>query len=180
MQACFATGMVWDVLQPAVGVVAAFHQDAPPVPRAGPLIALPVGAALIGLWTHLIGPGAPAWLGPPDLPAIYCWPFLAASGGYAVTRKVAGRLQGPGWPLGLVLMAVPVFAARVLGLVVYLGQQTGSQPGWLETAITIAVIQAALVGLATLALLVTAVRGLRRLPCTATAAGVGPTHALPS
>jgi hypothetical protein len=114
---------------PAVAVVAAFHQDAPPVPRAGPLIALPVGAALIGLWTHLIGPGAPAWLGLPDLPAIYCWPFLAASGGYAVTRKVTGRLQGPGWPLGLVLLAVPVFAARVLGLVVYLGQQTGSQPG---------------------------------------------------
>jgi len=59
---------------PAVAVMAAFHQDAAPVPRAWPLVALHAGAILIGLWTHLAGPDAPAWLGIPDLPAIYCWP----------------------------------------------------------------------------------------------------------
>ena len=32
------------------------HQDAAPVPRTGPLIALPAGVTLIGLWTHLTGP----------------------------------------------------------------------------------------------------------------------------
>jgi hypothetical protein len=123
---------------PAVAVIAAFHQDAAPVPRTGPLIALPAGAILVGLWTRLGGPDAPAWLGIPDLPAIYCWLLLAATAGYAITRRVTGRLRAPGWTLGLALLAVPILAARVLGLAVYLGQQPGSPPGWLHTPTTIA------------------------------------------
>ena len=161
---------------PAVAVMAAFHQDAAPVPRAWPLVALPAGAILIGLWTHLTGPDAPAWLGIPDLPAIYCWPFLAASAGYAITRTVAGRLQAPGrlqvpgWPLGLALLAVPILAARVLGLAAYLGERPGSRPDWLNPATMIAAVQAVMVGLAALALLFAAVRILRRLPVRATTA----------
>jgi hypothetical protein len=146
------------------------RRDAAPVPRAWPLIALPAGAILIGLWTHLTGPDAPAWLGLPDLPAIYCWPFLAATAVYAITRTVAGQLRAPGWPLGLALLAVPILAARVLGLAAYLGERPGSRPDWLNAATTIAAVQAVLVGLATLALLVAAVRILRRLPARATTA----------
>jgi hypothetical protein len=66
------------------------------------------------------------------------------------------------------MLAVPVLAARVLGLAVYLGQQPGSPPGWLHTTTTIAAVQAVIVGLTTLALLIAAVRMLRRLPARAT------------
>jgi hypothetical protein len=162
---------------PAVAIIAAFHHDAAPVPRTGPLAALPAGAIAIGLWSHLPGPDAPTWL-IPDLPALYCWPFLAASAGYAITRRFTGRLQGPGWALGLVLLAVPILTARILGLSAYLGQQPGFPPGWLNTATAAAAVQAVLVGLATLALLVTAARALRRLPASP-AASRGPGPALP-
>jgi hypothetical protein len=164
---------------PAVAIMAAFHQDAPPVPRTWPLIALPVGATLIGLWTHLTGPGEFATFGVPDLPAIYCWPFLAACAGYVITRKATGRLQAPCWPLGLALLGVPILAARVLALAVYLGQQTVAPPGWLRAVITIAVVQAVLVGLATVAMVVTAICGMRRLPAGAATASQGPRPALP-
>jgi hypothetical protein len=162
-----------------VFALGAFHQDAAPVPRTGPLVALPAGAILIGLWTRLGGPDAPAWLGIPDLPAIYCWLLLAATAGYAIMRRVTGRLRAPGWTLGLVLLAVPVLAARVLGLAVHLGQQPGSPPGWLHTPATIAAVQDVMVGLTTLVLLIAAVRTLRRLPASAPAASPGPGAALP-
>jgi hypothetical protein len=84
--------------------------------------------------------------------------------------QAPGRLQVPGWPLGLALLAVPILAARVLGLAAYLGERPGSRPDWLNTATTIAAVQAVMVGLAALALLVAAVRILRRLPARATTA----------
>lgn len=46
---------------PAVAVIAAFHQDAAPVPRTGPLIALPAGVTLIALWTHLADFAGAGW-----------------------------------------------------------------------------------------------------------------------
>jgi hypothetical protein len=69
---------------------------------------------------------------------------------------------------------VPILATRVLALAVYLGQQADPPPSWLRAVTTVAVVQAFLVGLATLALVVGAARVMRRLPAGAATASQGP------
>jgi hypothetical protein len=106
----------------------------------------------------------------------------------AAQRRAWMAMSGPPTPRDLELWLAPA-VWMVVYLAVVLGRWRAARwfalaaaihtLYWLNTATTIAAVQAVMVGLTTLALLIAAVRILRRLPARAATASLGPGLALP-
>jgi hypothetical protein len=97
-----------------VAAMAAFHRDAPPVPRRPWLLALPAGYLLVnGPWLTLWLTGNAAWL--PDNFGLCC--LLVALACLAhVPRAWSGRADTGTWSLTLALLAVVVGLERFTSL----------------------------------------------------------------
>ena len=128
--------------------LAAFHRQAPRVPRRPWLMALMVGtglapvAGILLLWQ----PPDRAWV---DWPALLCGAWIAA----ALTRRVTGTVPSA---LALTLLAFPTLALRVVSLL----DSALSGSAYLAT-LALSSSEALVVGVLALALLT---RTVRRLP----------------
>ncbi|MCX4472483.1 hypothetical protein OOK41_19610 [Micromonospora sp. NBC_01655] len=137
--------------------MAAFHRDAPPVPRRPWLLAIPIGILLVPLPLFAIQATSQA-------PRLLDWPGLSC---VMVTAAIAVRLAGRAsrqsastlpWSLALTLLAATTLALRLVTLPDYIGQAQRTALG------TIAVTEAIAVLAVALPLAGRAIRALRRLP----------------
>jgi hypothetical protein len=96
--------------------LAAFHHDAPPVPRRPWLLAFAVGIALLlGLYLPLRA-ASPSIL--VDWPGLYCLLVLGVAVAH-LTAPERWALRAPRWSLALVPLALSVLGMRVLSLLDY-------------------------------------------------------------
>jgi hypothetical protein len=98
--------------------LAAFHHDAPPVPRRPWLVALGVAiAVLLGL-SLLARPTTPWVL--LDWPGLYCLALVGAALAHLAGPALRQKRRAPSWSLALALLAPAVFGLRVVSLLQYL------------------------------------------------------------
>ncbi len=162
----FEFALIWsDLLITALPLLAlaAFHRDAPPVPRRPWLVALGVGIALhIALAFLMLPPPMhePAlWMMVLDPPGVWSIALVAAAVVH-LTRLALGRTAlTPTWPLALALLAPAVLAARVLTLLPY----AFSSQFVPRSMLPVGILEAVAVLAVGIALAVLAAQALRRL-----------------
>ena len=146
--------------------LAAFHRDAPPVPRRPWLIAFVVGiAVLLGLYVPLRA-ASPSILF--DWPGVYC--LLAL--GVAVAHLTAGErraIGAPPWSLALALAGLGVFGMRVLSLLDYAVITGGRERAALLAVGTAEALAVLAVGVPLARHATTALRSLQPEPAARTA-----------
>ncbi len=119
MPAPFGPWDFWVLLDlTPVLAMAAFHRDAPPVPRLPWLLALPAGYLLVyGPLLTLQATGNSAWL--PDFPGLCCMLVALACLAH-VPRAWSRHVTGTGlWSLALVMLAAVAGAYRIASLTSY-------------------------------------------------------------
>ncbi|MFU8875781.1 hypothetical protein [Micromonospora sp. SL4-19] len=137
--------------------MAAFHRDAPPVPRRPWLLAIPIGILLVPLPLFAIQTTSQA-------PRLLDWPGLScAIVAAAIAVQLAGRApRQPArtlpWSLALTLLAATTLALRIVTLPDYIDQTQRT------TLVTIAATEVIAVLTMALPLARRAIRALRRLP----------------
>jgi hypothetical protein len=99
--------------------LAAFHHDAPPVPRRPWLLALGVAIAVLMGLSPLVRPTTPWVL--LDWPGLYCLALVGAALAHLAGPALGRTDRAPSWSLALALLAPAVFGLRVLSLLHYLG-----------------------------------------------------------
>jgi hypothetical protein len=98
--------------------LAAFHHDAPPVPRRPWLLALGVAIAVLMGLSPLVRPTTPWVL--LDWPGLYCLALVGAAVAHLAGPALGRTGRAPSWSLALALLAPAVFGLRVLSLLQYL------------------------------------------------------------
>jgi hypothetical protein len=96
--------------------MAAFHANAPPVPRRRWLLALPLGFVVVAVPViALQASGDASWL---NRPGLYCILAAIACVAHAPSFARYRRSAGPGeWPLALILLAAAVGGYQIVGLI---------------------------------------------------------------
>jgi uncharacterized membrane protein len=119
-----------------VAALAAFHRDAPPVPRRPWLLALPAGYLLVNVpWLTLQLTGNSAWL--PDDFGLCC--FLVALACVAHVPRAWSSRAGMGtWSLTLTLLAAVVGLERLTSLSFYPNNPHLAHVGLAELLIMVA------------------------------------------
>ena len=125
-------------LAPVLGM-AAFHRDAPPVPRWPWLLALPVNYLLVAVpLLALQVTGHSAWL--PDFSGVYCILVALACLAHA-PRAWSRQADGSGvWSLTLTLLAANAGAYRIFSLTDYLHDPHLIKVGLAELLILVAAV----------------------------------------
>ena len=98
--------------------LAAFHHDAPPVPRRPWLLALGVAIAVLMGLSPLVRPTTPWVL--LDWPGLYCLALVGAALAHLAGPALGRTGRAPSWSLALALLAPVVVGLRVLSLLQYL------------------------------------------------------------
>jgi hypothetical protein len=152
------TPLLLDVL--VVLAMAAFHREAPPVPRRPWLLALPIGVLFIPVPLFAIQATVEASR-VLDWPGLACALLAAAIIGYLTGPTISRLRHTLPWSLALTLLALTTLGHRIATLPDYI---QFAPPAERATLMTLGLTQTIVLMAATAPLAILAARTLRRLP----------------